>query len=108
MVNKDLYNSIKVVEAKTDTAIDTSGFSSAVFAITTTGTATAKLYEGDKEDALTEVKEDDYLGNAITADGAGVYKVGYRGSKRYVAVKLTGTGTTALGILGHANLEPVK
>ncbi|HDK7180757.1 TPA: hypothetical protein PTW06_003677 [Clostridium botulinum] len=108
MVNKDLFNSIKVVEAKTDTSIDTAGFSSLVFAVIATGAATAKLYEGDTTESLTEVKEDDYLGNVINADGAGVYKVGYRGNKRYIAIKLTGTGTTAIGILGHANLDPVK
>lgn len=108
MVNKDLYNSIKVVEAKTDTAVDTSGFSSIVFAVTATGAATAKLYEGDATSSLTEVNAEDYLGVAIDAKTAGVYKLGYRGNKRYVAVKLTGTGTTAVAILGHANLEPVE
>ncbi|AUN23760.1 hypothetical protein RSJ21_00210 (plasmid) [Clostridium botulinum] len=108
MASKDLYNSIKFVEAKTDTAIDTAGFSSITFAVTATGAATAKLYEGDTEKDLKEVDKDDYLGNAITSDGAGVYKVGYRGNKRYVAVKLTGTGTTAIGILSHADLEPAN
>lgn len=107
MVNKDLYNSVKVAGALTDVAVDTAGFSSLVFAVTTTGAATATLYEGDTSDTLTEVNVADYLGAAINKTEAGTYKVGYRGNKRYVAVKLTGTGTTAVAILGNANLEPV-
>ncbi|KGN04184.1 hypothetical protein [Clostridium haemolyticum] len=108
MINKDLYNSIKVVEAKTDTAIDTAGFGSIVFAVTATSTATAKIYEGDTSKSLKEISAEDYLGTELDIKENGVYKVGYRGTKRYVAVKLTGVGTTAIAILGHAHSEPVK
>ena len=108
MTNKDLYHSIKVAEAKTDTAIDTAGFGSIVFAVTATGAATAKLMEGDEAKSLKEVAKDDYLGKEIDIKEAGVYKVGYRGTKRYVGVKLTGAGTTAVAILGHAHKEPIE
>lgn len=106
MANKDLFNDIAVKEAKTDVAIDTVGYESLTFAVTASGTATAKIYEGDSADSLTEIEADDYLGGPLDVTVAGTYKMGYRGTKRYVAVKLTGTGTTAVAILGHARIAP--
>ena len=108
MAYKDLYNTIDVFGAKTDTAIDVKGYNSVMFAVTATGVATATLMEGDTAESLTEVKTEDYLGTKLDITDAGTYKVGYRGTKRYVAVKLTGEGTTAIAILGHALLEPTN
>lgn len=112
MAYKDLYNTIDVFGTKTNTAIDVKGYNSVVFAVTATGTATgtatATLLEGDTAEGLTEVKAEDYLGTKLDITDAGTYKVGYRGTKRYVAVKLTGEGTTAIAILGHALVEPTN
>lgn len=111
MAYKDLYNTIDVFGAITDTdidAIDVKGYNSVVFAVTATGTATATLLEGDTAEELTEVKAEDYLGEKLYITDAGTYKIGYRGTKRYVTVKLTGEGTTAIAILGHALVEPTN
>ena len=107
MANKDLFNSIKLNNAKTGTGVDTSGFSSVTFGIVTTGTAKVNLIEGDTPDKLTDVNLNDYLGTPIDTKSAELSKIGYRGNKRYVGVKITGDAT-AIAILGHPNKMPIE
>lgn len=106
MASKDLYHDIEVREAKTDTAIDTAGYESLTFAVTAAGAAKATILAGDDAETLTEINADDYLDGPLDVAEAGTYKMGYRGTKKYAAVKLTGTGTTAVAILGHARIAP--
>ncbi|NEZ47788.1 hypothetical protein FDF74_11410 [Clostridium niameyense] len=107
MACKDLFHSIKLENAKTGAGVDTSGFSSITFGIVSTGTAKVNLIEGDTAEKLTDVSIEDYLGEPLDTKGAGLTKIGYRGNKRFVGVKITGDAT-AMAILGHADLEPVE
>lgn len=108
MASKDLYNEVKVSQCvaaasltatTTGTAVDTAGYEGVTFAINVgtgldeTNYFTATLVEGDASNSLTNVETVDYLGASIDIQAAGAHKIGYRGNKRYVAVKLTETGT---------------
>lgn len=105
MACKDLYNTIKLTNAKTGTAVDTMGFASVTFGIVGTSTAKVNLIEGDNAEKLTDVRIEDYLGSPIDTKKGGLFKIGYRGNKRYVGVKITGDAT-AIAILGHAQDVP--
>jgi hypothetical protein len=127
MASKDLFNGIAARQClaaqtlsatATGTAVDTATFESvtgiinAGAGLTATNKLTVSLVEGDTAGTLTDVAAEDYLGSGpfdITATGS--YKIGYRGVKQYVAIKLTVTGTvsTPVGasiILSHPTVEP--
>lgn len=123
MASQDLKNEIKTETAiapltvtgngvTTGLTIDTEafqGFSSLTFAFTsgviTDGTLTASVEEA----ALADMSDAVVVGAAgligtlpvfLATDDAVSKRVGYRGDKRYVRVKLTQTGATTGGIIG--------
>lgn len=129
---KDMHNNIKIVHAitpqalgtsagKTSVAIDRQGYESVELAFSAGTTASADdlvtptVLEGDATDgAFTSVADADLLGSetALTLDAAKSGQIGYRGNKRYVKIKLVGTGHTsgivsAVGILGNPHQAPV-
>lgn len=108
----------------TSEIIDTKDFGSVLFAIMsgvlTDATYTCNLYEGDASDMSDEtvVATADLLGQSAgftfsSSEDNTVKKVGYRGSKRYVRLKIVQSGATtggyinALAIQGHAKSAPV-
>uniref|UniRef100_UPI003BAAB2BC hypothetical protein n=1 Tax=Stappia sp. TaxID=1870903 RepID=UPI003BAAB2BC len=127
-MRKDLYSNFAVVQAvasgsKSDAAdgadVDLQGFYSALFVVNTgtisgAGDFTFKLQESDEEGTgYEDVAADDVIGEAPdTMAATSAYKLGYRGSKRYVRLAITKAGGTsiqvgAVAILGHANQAPV-
>lgn len=125
---KDLHSSIGVVQhiapavhtaTVTATGADLQGFNSAEIIINTGAVAEAgvlvpTLQESDESGSgYTDVAATDLLGT-LPAElaAATAYKVGYRGSKRYIRAVLTkGTGTSvAAGVVvikGHPADAPV-
>jgi hypothetical protein len=102
--------------AITGSIIDRAGYGGVEFvigygSIVTTGTTvTALLKEGDVTGTLTSVADADLVGTetlASLAAGARVAgtgkevckRLGYKGTKRYVQLSLTGAGTTSVGIV---------
>lgn len=129
---KDMHNNIKIVHAitpqalgtsagKTSVTIDRQGYESVEFAFSAGLTASAAdlvtptVLESDTSNAsFTSVADADLLGSetALTLDAAKSGQIGYRGSKRYVRIKLVGTGHTSgvvssVAILGNPALAPV-
>jgi hypothetical protein len=133
----ELHNSIKVVNAITPAAvgttgaangtlsavIDRAGYESVEFTYKsgTTGTGTDTItpivYESDTATSagFTAVADADLVGteDAITLTAAATKKVGYKGGKRYVGIRLYGVGTAtavvaADAILGNARDKPVS
>ena len=132
---RDMHNNIKVITAITPAAVGTSGIAGGklsaaidrrgfdslefVFNYSTAGASTDQIvpvvYEADATgDSFTSVADADLLGteaaHVIAAAGAG--KIGYRGNKRYVKLRLYGvghaTGTVgAVAVLGNPNIAPV-
>lgn len=126
-IHNDLHSSIKQKLAITPTAagatgtttgkiIDRQGYGGVEFlvgygAITTTGTVvTLVMKEGDVTGTLTSVADADMLGTEALAglaagartSGTGqqvVKRVGYKGTKRYVQLNFTNTGTTSAGLV---------
>lgn len=121
MMFKDLHDNVKGTQAigpqailagngtLTGATVDTQGFESLeifVYSGTITdGTGTPTVYEGDASNMSDEaaVAAGDLIGSltafASTDDNV-TKKVGYRGSKRYVRVKLVGAGQTTGGFYG--------
>lgn len=102
--------------AITGAIIDRQGYGGVEFlieygSITTTGTDVALVVkEGDVTGTLTSVADADLLGTealAALAAGARVAgtgkevtkRIGYKGSKRYVQLTLTHSGTTSVGVV---------
>lgn len=135
---KDMHNNIKVVHAITPAAVGTSGaangtlsavidrqgYESVEFAFSsgTTGTGgdtiTPIVYESDTATSagFAAVADADLLGTEdgqkLTLAAAVSSKIGYRGNKRYVGIRLYGTGTataivSAVAILGNPTQAPV-
>lgn len=126
MASRDLVNNIKITQAigpqailagngtLTGATLDTQGFESAVVAVfsgvITDGTGTPTVFEGDAANMSDEaaVAAADLIG-AFTAfaaaDDNATKKVGYRGSKRYIRVKLVGAGQTTGGFYGAAYVQ---
>lgn len=128
MASRDLYNNIGVTLAvspavltatNTSSGIDLAGFEGATVIINTgaiagAGNFTPKLQESDVSGSgYTDVAAKDLLGSfpsALAADTA--YKVGYKGSKRYVRTVITlnsGTSIAAGAVIvkSHARSMPV-
>jgi hypothetical protein len=133
---RDLHNNVKVspainpaaiVNGNTTTVsatIDTQGFESVEFVIVsgtiTDGTLTPAIYEGDQANMSDEAANTTELLGTIagatfaTTDDNVTKKIGYRGSKRYVRLKITQAGATtggyfcAIAVQGHARYTPVS
>lgn len=132
---KDMHSNIKVLHAITPQAVGTSGiaggklsaaldrrgFESAEFVYsygttaTVADTITPVVYEANATgDAFTSVADADLIGSeaAIALTAAGSSKIGYRGNKRFLKLRLYGTGhatgiVAASLVLGNPHLAPV-
>lgn len=133
---KDMHSNIKVINAITPAAVGTSGaaggklsgvidrrgYESVEFlfnystAGASTDTVTPIIYESDTATTagFAAVADADLIGTeaAVVISAAGASKIGYRGNKRYVGIRLYGvghaTGTVgAVAILGNPNIGPV-
>jgi hypothetical protein len=102
--------------ATTGKIIDRAGYGGVEFlvgygAITTTGSVvTVVVKEGDVTGTLTSVADADLIGTETLASlaagartsGTGqqvVKRIGYKGTKRYVQINFTNTGTTSAGLV---------
>lgn len=134
-ISQDLHNNIKVVTAvtpqavgttgiaggKLSSAIDRKGYASAEFvyqsgtSASAADTITPVVYEADATDGtFTSVAAGNLLGteSALTLSAAGIKRVGYKGNKRYLKLRLYGTGTataivSAAAILSTPEAAPV-
>lgn len=132
---KDMHNGIKVIHAITPQTsgtsgaangrlspiIDRQGFESVEFVYSSGTSASAAdtinpiMLEADATgDSFTSVADGDLLGteSAITLSAAATKKVGYKGNKRYLRLRLYGLGTataiiSATAILGNPADAPV-
>ena len=131
---KDLHSNIKVSPAidpaaiiagnatKTGNTIDVNGYGSLEFIIIsgaiTDSTFTTTMYHGDESDMSDEeaVADADLIGTEpvlVATDDSETHRVGYKGSKRYVRIKVVQTGATtggflcAVAIQGHPERGPV-
>lgn len=134
---KDMHSNIKVVRAVGPAAVGTSGaangtlsgaidrrgYGSLEFALTrgvsasAVDTITPVLLEADATgDSFTSVADADLLGTEAGAvmlgNAATQSKIGYRGNKRYVKLRMYGVGTATCivagtAILGNPSLAPV-
>lgn len=131
----DLHNNIKVVHAITPQAVGTTGaangklsavidrlgFGAAEFVFSSGASAsvadtiTPIVYESDTATSagFTAVADADLVGleDALTLTAAKSGKVGYKGGKRYLGLRLYGLGTataivSAVAILGHPRHAP--
>lgn len=131
---KDMHNSIKVLSVVAPQAVGTSGiaggklsgiidrqgFESVEFvyqsgtSASVADTITPVVYEAAATgDSFTSVADADLLGteSAITLSAAAAKSVGYRGAKRYLKLRLYGTGTAtaivaAQAVLGNPHIAP--
>lgn len=132
---RDMHNNIKVLTAITPAAVGTSGIAGGklsgiidrrgydsvefVFNYSTAGASTDQIvpvvYEAAATgDSFTSVADADLLGaeTPIVISAAGASKIGYRGNKRYLKLRLYGvghaTGTVgAVAVMAHADRAPV-
>ena len=115
-MNFDLYSNIDIAQslspaARTTsvngTGIDLQGYQAAVFELSTgvitDGTHTLDLQESDDNSAFTSIAASDLLGTestiALTDDNV-IKRCGYIGTKRYIRVAMTLSGTTTGGVYG--------
>jgi hypothetical protein len=131
---KDMHNNISILTAiapqavgtsgiaggKLSSALDRRGFESVEFiynsgaSASVADTITPVIYEGDTTNgSFTSVATADLLGTeaALTLTAAKSGRVGYNGNKRYLKIRLYGTGTAtavvaATAILGHPAIRP--
>jgi hypothetical protein len=116
---KDLYNQQSPAQslapaARTASAngvgADLQGFEGALVVIDagawTDGSHTFEVQESDDNSTFTAVADDDLQGTEpvvdAAAEGGQVYKLGYLGTKRYVRVAATVSGTTTGAVYGAA------
>ena len=131
---KDMHSNITVLHAITPQAVGTSGiangklsgildrrgFESAEFiysagtSASAADTVTPVIYEAAATgDSFTSVADADLIGteSPITLTAAATKKVGYRGNKRYLKIRLYGTGhatgiVSSSLVLGNPHLAP--
>ena len=135
-ISQDIHNNIKVVVAvkaqavgtsgiaggKLSSAIDRKGYGSIEFiyqsgsSASAADTITPVVYEADATgDTFTSVASTDLIGteDAITlGTGGGIDRVGYKGLKRYLKLRVYGTGTAtaivgAVAVLSTPESAPV-
>lgn len=125
MDNRDMNSVIKSLKSSdpaaivtgnatlTGATIDRNGFESLEFltisGVVTDGTFTCTVYESDASDMSGEVAvaDKDLIGRAngftfvgtTSADDSTVKQVGYKGSKRYVRLKIVQSGATTGGFI---------
>lgn len=132
---KDMHSNIKVLHAITPAAVGTSGIAGGklsgildrrgyesaefVFSYGTSASAadtiTPVIYEAAATgDSFTSVADADLIGTeaAVALTAAGSKKIGYRGNKRYLKIRLYGvghaTGTVAASlVLGNPHIAPI-
>ena len=132
---KDMHNNISVLHAITPQAVGTTGiaggklsgildrqgFESVEFiyqsgaSASVADTITPVIYEANATgDTFTSVANADLVGteSPITLTAAATKRVGYVGNKRYLKIRLYGTGTAtaivgAAAVLGRPHLAPV-
>lgn len=132
---KDMYKNVKVIQTHSganvgttgsangtlSAAIDRRGFESVLFAYgrgvsaAATDTITPVVLEADATNgSFTSAAAADLIGTeaVLTGSAAAGGKVGYRGNKRYLKLRLYGVGTAtarvhAHAILGNPHLAPV-
>jgi hypothetical protein len=127
-ISNDIHNNIKVVHAitpaavgttgiaggKLSAAIDRKGYGSAEFVYQSSASAsgadtiTPVVYEGDTTNgSFTSVAAADLLGTeaAITLTTVATRRVGYKGNKRYLKIRLYGTGTATAVVAAAAILS---
>jgi hypothetical protein len=132
---RDMHNNISVLHAITPAAVGTTGiaggklsgaldrrgFDTVEFVFSSSASATVAdtivpvVYEADATDAsFTSVATADLLGDetALTLTAAKSGKIGYRGNKRYLKLRLYGVGTatavvSAVAVLGKPAQAPV-
>jgi hypothetical protein len=107
---------------KLSAVIDRQGFESAEFifssgtSATVADTITPIVYESDTATTagFAAVADADLIGSetALTLNAAKSGKIGYRGNKRYLGIRLYGLGTataivSAVAVLGNPNDAPV-
>lgn len=125
---RDLHNNIKTSQAlaaqsiTTNTTtvgstIDRAGYDALEFSIQaatlTDGTYTPALYEGNESNMSDETvvtDTDDLLGTVANATFAATddnvcKRIGYRGTKRYVRLKIVSAGTTSGGALSATAIQ---
>lgn len=131
---RDMHNNISILHAITPAAVGTTGiaggklsgaldrrgFESVEFiyssgaSASVADTITPVVYEGDTTNgSFTSVAAADLVGTeaALTLTAAKSGKVGYVGSKRYLKLRLYGTGTAtavvaAVAVLGNPAIRP--
>ncbi len=131
---RDMHNNISILHAitpqavgttgiangKVSAALDRRGFESVEFiyssgaSASVADTITPVIYEGDTTNgSFTSVATADLLGTeaALTLTAAKSGRVGYNGNKRYLKIRLYGTGTAtavvaATAILGKPAIAP--
>lgn len=132
---KDMHSNIKIVHAITPAAVGTSGIAGGkisaaidrrgfesvefVFSYGTSASAadtiTPVVYEANATgDSFTSVADADLIGSEtpVALAAAGSSKIGYRGNKRYLKIRLYGTGhatgiVSAAAVLGAPAMAPV-
>lgn len=131
---RDMHNNISILHAITPQAVGTTGiaggklsgaldrrgFDSVEFVYSSGASAsladtiTPVVYEGDTTNgSFTSVASADLLGSetALTLTAAKSGRVGYNGNKRYLKLRLYGTGTAtavvaAVAVLGNPSIRP--
>lgn len=124
---RDMHNNISVLHAITPAAVGTTGIAggklsgaldrrgfetvefiySSGASASVADTITPVIYEGDTTDgSFTSVAAADLLGTeaALTLTAAKTGKVGYNGNKRYLKIRLYGTGTATAVVAATAVL----
>lgn len=128
-ISQDLHNNIKTLNVitpqavgttgsangKTSAILDRKGYGSVEFlyhsgaSATNTDTITPVVFEADATgDTFTSVASADLLGSetALTLTTAGVKgRVGYKGNKRYLKLRLYGVGTATAVVAAQAVLS---
>jgi hypothetical protein len=115
---RDIYNGLSVAQslapaARTasanGTGVDLRGFDGAFALIETgvitDGSHTFEVQESDDNSTFTAVADADLQGSepAVgSTDDNSVYRVGYRGTRRYLRVAVTVSGATSGGVYGAA------
>lgn len=117
MPNMDMKNNLSVAQSITPAAytadtngagVDLANFGGALVIIDagvdTDGSHTFEVQESDDDSTYTAVADADLIGTepvvAAPADGDQIYRIGYVGSKRYIRVATTVTGTTTGAVYG--------
>lgn len=98
-----LYNNAQRSADQSEQGMDISGFDAAMIGLDVTGytdgTTTFAVVHSDDNSTWTEVPDDQLAGDAEpVVDGGGKtgeYNIGYLGSKPYVGIKTTTSGTTS-------------